>query len=283
MTIPPAALSTTNRLWWTPNSRAPHIHPFRRTPTHRTAEHKDQNMSTRGEGAYRAPSSMPASSDDFPSAADPYIPPRPTQALGTSTGSAVAPSADQRVATDRAEERRDRVRWGPIWAGAAVVLTVFIVLQLLFFALGWLDLSLNGRDGSGVAAGSVTGVLALIAFFVGGLTAGASTMWRKAGDGMLHGVLVWALSVLGLLALTLIGGTALLGPLAGVASQTPDAAQAAQNVDAVQALDAARETAGWAALGLGAAAAAAAIGGIAGSKIWPSRVDADTEHRTPAA
>jgi hypothetical protein len=240
-------------------------------------------MSTRGEGAYRAPSSMPASSDDFPSAADPYTPPRPTQALGTSTGSAVESPADQRVATGRAEERRDRVRWGPIWAGAAVVLTVFIVLQLLFFALGWLDLGLDGRDGSGVAAGIVTGVLALIAFFVGGLTAGASTMWRKAGDGMLHGVLVWALSVLGLLALTLIGGTALLGPLAGVVSQTPDAAQAAQNVDPVQALDAARETAGWVALGLGAAAAAAAIGGIAGSKIWPSRVDADTEHRTPAA
>ena len=243
-------------------------------------------MPTRGEGAYRAPTSMPASSDDFPSAADPYPPPRPTQALGTSAGSAVESPADQRVATGRAEERRDRVRWGPIWAGAAVVLTVFIVLQLLFFALGWLDLSLNGRDGSGVAAGIVTGVLALIAFFVGGLTAGASTMWRKAGDGMLHGVLVWALSVLGLLALTLIGGTALLGPLAGIASQTPDAAQAAQaaqSVDPVRALDTARETAGWAALGLGAAAAAAAIGGIAGSKIWPSRVDADTEHRTPAA
>jgi hypothetical protein len=241
-------------------------------------------MSTRGKGAYRAADPMPANSDDFPSAADPYTPPRPTQALGRSTGSAVEPPADQRVATARAEERRDRVRWGPIWAGAAVVLTVFIVLQLLFFALGWLDPSLNGRDGSGVAAGIVTGVLALIAFFIGGLTAGASTMWCKAGDGMLHGVLVWALSVLGLLALTLIGGTALLGPLASVASQAPDAAHAAQQtVDPVQALGTARDTAGWAALGLGAAAAAAAIGGIFGSKICASREDADTEHRTPAA
>ena len=135
-------------------------------------------------------------------------------------------------------------------------------------------------------AGIVTGVLALIAFFVGGLTAGATTMWRMAGDGMLHGVLVWALSVLGILALTLIGGTALLGPLASVASQAPNAAQATQNVDVdpVQALDAARDTAGWAALGLGASVAAAVIGGIAGSKIWPSRKDADNEHRTtPAA
>jgi hypothetical protein len=254
---------------------------------HRTAEYKDQNMSNRDEGAYRAAGSTTARSDDFPSTVDAYTPPpRPTQARATSTGSAVEPHADQRVPADRAEDRRDRVRWGPVWAGAAVVLTVFIVLQLLFFALGWLDLSLNDRDGSGVARGVVTGVLALIAFFIGGLTAGASTMWRKASDGMLHGVLVWALSVLGILALTLIGGTALLGPLASVASQTPDAAQAAQNVDPAQALDTARDTAGWAALGLGAAAAAAAIGGVAGSKIWPRRPrreDADTEQHTPAA
>lgn len=241
-------------------------------------------MSTRDEGAYRAAGSTTASRDDLPRAADPHTPPpRPAKAQATSSGSAVEPHFDQRVATDRAEDRRDRVRWGPIWAGAAVVLTVFIVLQLLFFALGWLDLSFNGRDGSGAAAGIVTGVLALIAFFIGGFTAGASTMWHKAGDGMLHGVLVWALSVLGILALTLIGGTALLGPLASVASQTPDAAQAAQNADPVQALNTARDTAGWAALALGAAAAAAAIGGIAGSKMWPTRDNADTEPRIPAA
>jgi hypothetical protein len=85
-------------------------------------------------------------------------------------------------------------------------------------------------------------------------------------------------------ALTLIGGTALLGPLADVASQAPNAAQAAQQaVDPVQALDTARDTAGWAALGLGAAAAAASIGGLTGSKMWPKREDADIEHRIPAA
>jgi hypothetical protein len=245
-------------------------------------------MSTRDQSAHRAAGSTPASRDDFPSTADPYAPPPPpydTTARATSTGSDVAPHADKRVPTDLAEETRDRVRWGPIWAGAAIVLTVFIMLQLLFFALGWLDLSFNGGDGSDIAAGIVTGVLALIAFFVGGLTAGASMIWRKTGDGMLHGVLVWALSVLGILALTLIGGTALLGPLTSVASQAPNAAQAAQavDVDPVQALNAARDTAGWAALGLGASVAAAVIGGIAGSRIWPSRKDADNEHPTPAA
>ena len=180
------------------------------------------------------------------------------------------------VTPNQAEERRDRVRWGPIWAGTAVVLTVFIVLQLLLFAFG----------ASGATAGVATGVLALVAFFVGGLTAGASTMWRNAGDGLLHGVLVWALSLLGILALALIGGSALLGPLSSLISSTPDAAgqatQAAQNanIDPVQALNTARHTAGWTALALGAAVAAAALGGTAGSKIWPGRKHTDTTGTT---
>jgi hypothetical protein len=196
--------------------------------------------------------------------------------------------------TSGSQERRDRVRWGPIWAGVAAVLTVFVVLQLLFFALGWLDLGFNGGSGSSTTAAIVTGVLALIAFFVGGLLAGASTMWRGAGDGLLHGVLVWALSVLGILALALLGGSALLGPLAQLASSAPDAAQAAgqaagqaaQTVDPAQALDTARRTAGGTALGLGLAVAAAAIGGSVGSKIWPGKNkdhDSDTRNDHRAA
>lgn len=247
-------------------------------------------MSTRDEGARRgAASTTAARTGDFPDAAAPYTPRADTRASAASTGPVIEQHTErpstERVAIERSEDRRDRVRWGPIWAGAAVVLTAFILLQLLFFALGWLDLGFNGGDGAGLTAGIVTGVLALIAFFLGGLTAGASMMWRKAGDGMLHGVLVWALSVLGILALALIGGSALLGPLASFASQAPDAAQAAQNVnvDPAQALNTARDTAGWTALGLGAAVAAAAIGGITGSKIWPGRKNTDTERRSAAA
>jgi hypothetical protein len=252
-------------------------------------------MSTRDEGARRgAATPTAARTGDFPDAAALYTPPvHTTRASAASTGPVIEQHTErssderpstERVAMERTEDRRDRVRWGPIWAGAAVVLTAFIVLQLLFFALGWLDLGFDGGAGAGLTAGIVTGVLALIAFFAGGLTAGASMIWRKAGDGMLHGVLVWALSVLGILALALIGGSALLGPLASFASQAPDAAQEAQNVDSAQALNTARDTAGWTALGLGAAVAATAIGGIAGSKIWPGRKNTDAaEGRTAAA
>ena len=251
-------------------------------------------MSTRDDSVPRGPSTptVPRAGDRA-AQNGPY----PVPAHSSRTDELPAPSAVDHhverpgvapVTVNRAEDRRDRVRWGPIWAGVAVVLTVFIVLQLLFFALGWLDLGVN--NGSGTLAGIVTGVLALIAFFIGGLTAGASTMWREAGDGMLHGVLVWALSLLGILALALLGGSALLGPLSTLISQAPDAAgqatQAAQNanINPVQALDTARHTAGWTALGLGAAVAAAALGGVAGSKIWPGRRHTDTtDHHAVSA
>lgn len=176
-----------------------------------------------------------------------------------------------------AGHRLDRVRWGPIWAGAIVVVTTFLVLQLLFFALGWLDLGFDGGN-STTAASIVSGILALVAFFVGALMAGACTMWRSANDGMLQGVLVWGLSVVGIFGLALIGGSALLGPLGNIVSQAVGVSPQDIDINPAQALNAARQTAGWTALGLGLAVIAAALGGMAGSKIWPGHnaIDART-------
>lgn len=165
---------------------------------------------------------------------------------------------------------RDRVRWGPVWAGTIVVLTTFIVLQLLFFALGWLDLGVDA-GGSAQAAGVVSGVLGLVAFFIGGLTAAASTMWRGASTGILQGVMVWALAVVIILGLTLLSGTAVLGPLADVLAQSPAMAPQQVNVDPAQVVGTVRQSAGWAALGLGLGAGAAALGGMSGAALWSSR------------
>jgi hypothetical protein len=158
---------------------------------------------------------------------------------------------------------RDRVRWGPVWAGTLVALAVFVVLQLFFFAVGVLGPGYGGNTTGGI----VSGVLALVSFFIGGLLAGASTAWRGAGDGLLHGVLVWALSMLGILVLALIGGSSVLGPLATLLG----AQQQGIVIDPVLVLRSARQAAGWAALGLGLSVAAAAIGGMVGSKLWPRR------------
>lgn len=190
---------------------------------------------------------------------------------GASAPAAPAPVREELV-TERsgADSRWDRVRWGPVWAGAIVVVTTFLVLQLLFFALGWLDLGFDGGN-SATAASVVSGILALVAFFVGALTAGACTMWRSASDGMLHGVLVWALSVVGILGLALIGGSSLLGPLGSIVAQAPGVSPQDVDVNTTQALNTARQTAGWTVLGLGLAVVAATLGGAAGSKIRPGR------------
>jgi hypothetical protein len=172
---------------------------------------------------------------------------------------------------------QDRVHWGPIWAGVVVALPVYLVLQLLFFALSILDLGVNGA-GQGTATSIVSAVLALVAFFVGGLMAGSTAASRDSDEGLLHGVLTWAVGIVAILGLALLGAGAVLGNLSTVISQSGglqqqagQAGQAAGQVDPVQALQAAHQGAGWAALALGLTVVAAAVGGMTGQKIGSSK------------
>lgn len=166
--------------------------------------------------------------------------------------------------------RHDRIRWGAVWTGVLTTLSIYVVLQLLFFALGWLDLGFDGTDTGRVRA-IVSGVLGLIAFFLGGTAAGAAALWRRANDGMVNGVVTWAVTVVALLAFALIGGGALLGSLADVATQFGDLRSPAAGVDVTRAVETARDTAGWAALALGLSMVASALGGLLGAKLWPGR------------
>lgn len=81
------------------------------------------------------------------------------------------------------------------------------------------------------------------------------------------------MSVLGVVVLALIGGSSLLGPLAPLVGQAAHSGVQAPdvNIDPVRALNAAQQSAGGTALGLGLAVAAAAIGGTVGSKMWPGK------------
>ena len=174
-------------------------------------------------------------------------------------------------------ERRDLVRWGPVWAGLVMALASFLLIELIFFSLGWLTFN-QGVPGS--TAGLVSGLIGLFAFFLGGLTAGATAMWRGLHSGLLHGLMVWALGLLAFLFLTLFGGGALLGSLGSVAAQVVNLGQVANNVNvpnvqAQQALATARSGASWAVLGLGLSLLASALGGVVGAKIWPRQKDND--------
>lgn len=175
-----------------------------------------------------------------------------------------------------APPRRDRVRWGPVWAGLIVAVPTFMLLQLATLALGWWEVGPGG--GAGNNADWFSAINGLLALFLGGLTAGASALWRGFSDGLLHGILVWALSVVSIVFLTLFGGGALLGSLAGVVNDVTGIEQAdLPDVAADQATEVATDAAAWAVLGLGLGITAAALGGIVGAKMWPSREDAERQ------
>ena len=179
-------------------------------------------------------------------------------------------------------ERHDGVRWGPVWAGLLTALTLFVLLELLFYAFNWLDLDPGASD-PGTNRGLVTGVLALVAFFLGGLIAGATALWKGVFSGLLHGFLVWALGVVAFIALTFFGASALLGSFGDLTSQLgvgPQEVQASTEVsdaEAREASDAAKDAAGPAFLGLALPLAASLLGGLIGSKIWPRKKDTESD------
>jgi hypothetical protein len=165
---------------------------------------------------------------------------------------------------ERSTHQEERTtRWGPAWVGAVVALPVYVVLQMLFIALGWIALGVDGA-GAGVAASIVSAVLAIIALFVGGLAGGTASSWRGSSPSTaLQGAMTWALSAVGLLLLGLLGGGALAGSLGGliqlVVATGPQ--QFAGNPAVIaQAIQAVQNAAGWSALWLGVAFVAAVLG-----------------------
>lgn len=177
----------------------------------------------------------------------------------------------QPYATSRDDDRtfvgRDRIRWGPVWAGLVVAVSTYLLLQLALVAFGVVDL-VEPTTTDAVASA----VAAFVAFLLGGMIAGATAMWRGVDDGILHGVVLWAVGLVALVVLSAAGSGLALGSI--------DTTQAfdqlsTQNVDRVQAGEQAQDAAAKAALGITVALAAAAIGGLAGARMWPRRDDDD--------
>jgi hypothetical protein len=158
----------------------------------------------------------------------------------------------------------DRVRWTSIWAGLVVALTTYLLLQLALVALDIVDIA-DLSTGEAVASA----IVALVAFFVGGLTTGATAWWRRSDDGLLHGVILWAVGIVAIVALSLAGGGIALGAIN--ASDTFDELTS-EDVDA-QAENDAQDAAGYALLGMVAALVAAAAGAVVGAKLWPDEDD----------
>ena len=181
---------------------------------------------------------------------------------------------------DVQEERErpwgDRVRWGPLWAGLVTTLATFTLLQLIFVATKAVDIDLGGDT----SFSFWTAVSALLAFFLGGLVAGASTKWDRADDGALHGILLWALATVALLILGGVAARALAGPLGGFLNSAGGAAEMPAGPQREAALEAAQDRASQALIALFLALVASVAGAVAGSKLWPRRGGFDAGARS---
>lgn len=165
------------------------------------------------------------------------------------------------VQSPAAEERG--LRWRGPWTGAVIALPVFVVLQLLCLSFGWV-----GPDRGDGVNGVVSAVLGVVALLVGGAACGATSRTRTApGTALLEGAATWALTVVGVLGLGLAGAGTLLGSVGGAASTLGTTAVAAGTPTAASVHD----VAGWAALWLGVAFAAAVGGALATREAVASR------------
>jgi hypothetical protein len=187
-----------------------------------------------------------------------------TSLEGRTTTSEVRP-AGWRATVDR----RDRVRWGPVWAGTVLAVATYLLLEMALLGADLLDADV-GSTGELPDGALLTIVAAAIAFLLGGLVAGASFAGRDAEDGLLHGLLVWAAGIAVFVLLGVLGTGLALGTLGDTVDRVrPGFTDPAQGAGGEE--DDLEEAAGSTALMLGATAAAAAAGGVVGSRLWPRR------------
>lgn len=159
--------------------------------------------------------------------------------------------------------RRDRIRWGPIWAGIVVAVGSYLILQLLLVAVGAVDLGDAGTDEA-----IWSGIAALIAFFIGGLATGATSMWQGVDDGIIHGIVMWFAALVLLIVLAAFGGGVALGAI-DVSEAFDEFTTNGEEIDLDEAGDTAQEAARNALIAIILALAASGAGGAAGSKLWP--------------
>lgn len=136
-----------------------------------------------------------------------------------------------------------RISWGAIIAGTVMALMVQLLLSILGLGVGAGAIDplseANPVAGIGTGAGIWFAVSLLLALFAGGYVAGRAAGIPRRQDGMLHGLLTWALTTLltfYLLTTTvggLIGGTTrvfgqtLAATGRGIATVAPQVAEAA--------------------------------------------------------
>ena len=170
---------------------------------------------------------------------------------------------------------RDRVRWGPVWAGLVSALSLFLLLNVLALAIGATTVDAGTNAGDAARFGGIApAIIGLLSFLFGGWVAARTSAVRGMGNGVFNGFLVWALGTLLAVALAAFGLGSLLGAAGDFAGQISGLGQqAAGNVDPAQVTrnreeiaNTIRDGALGTFAGLGLPALAASIGGALGAR-----------------
>ncbi len=116
---------------------------------------------------------------------------------------------------------RDRIRWGPIWGGLLIALATFLLLSTLALAIGAMVVEPTTAEPqeAGMTGGTVSAIIILLSFLVGGWVAARAPAVTGHSNGLLNGFLVWVLGMGLVLLLSVLGLGALFGALGGMLDQ----------------------------------------------------------------
>jgi hypothetical protein len=163
-----------------------------------------------------------------------------------------------------------QLRWGPIWAGLLTAIGVFFLLTLVAVTLGLQ--AAPGADPAeedvGFVAVLATSAIALVSFFIGGFVSSWSAGLADQGRSLLNGFLVWALWLVAVIVLALLGLGSFVGAAGEVFGQVAvdPAAIDAPAVEGDELVSLVREGAWQTLLVLLLTAGAAALGGVVGAR-----------------
>jgi len=105
------------------------------------------------------------------------------------------------------------IRWGAVLAGVAVGVSLQLVLTLLGIASGLSLSSISSVEGPATGALVWAGLSMLIAALIGTYVAGRMSGLKRKTDGVLHGVVTWAVTTLLFIFLATSAGGSLLSGL----------------------------------------------------------------------
>jgi hypothetical protein len=137
------------------------------------------------------------------------------------------------VAVDSTKAIR-RMSWGAVLAGAAVVLSMQLLLSLLGLGIGLATIDPAVGDtpdaaSFGIATAIFYAIVTLLSLFAGGWVAGRLAGMPVRADGLLHGLVTWSVAMLLLLyVVTTSVGALLSGTLGMVGSALQAAGQGVQ-------------------------------------------------------